>query len=220
MEKMNFLPCAFVFFMAFTGGFADAASFILIGTFSGHLTGNSILSLIWVIDSNYRAFFVSVTALIGFIVGTILGIIWRKNIKQEKNMYLPMICQLALVIIIIIIKKLSGEAMISNYIFAFGLSFSLGIQNGVYNRILKTNIHTTYITGITTSLFEALLYTDKSNLDKVFNKKIFALISSGFVFGAGTGAFMTHHFNIDGFMLIILLISISTILCYLFSNKT
>lgn len=219
IKSDRLLPYFFVFMMAFSGGFADAASFILIGVFSGHLTGNSILSLIRIIEGDYSALFISILALIGFIAGTLSGIIWRRNILHAKNMYLPIILQLVLVIVVVAVKKTLGETVASTYIFAIGLSFSLGVQNGVYTHIVKASIHTTYITGVTTSLFEGLLYPDNTNSDKVFSRKIFAILSSAFVLGAGVGAFVSHHFGVDGFMLIIPLIFISAVVCFLYTNR-
>lgn len=218
--KSNSLsPYFFVFMMAFTGGFADAASFILLGVFSGHVTGNSVLSLIWVIEGNYSKLFTSVAALLGFIVGTFGGIVWRKNIQQTKNMYQALIFQLILVTAVFMVRNTWGETAASTLIFTLGLSCTLGVQNGFYMRVGNTSVHTTYITGISTSLVEALLYTKKTKSDRNFSKKIFAILMSAFVFGAGVGALMSYHFGLNGFMLIIPLISISAVVCFFYLRE-
>lgn len=213
MKSDNPLPGIFVFTLAFTGGFADASSFILLGVFSGHLTGNSVLSLIQLISGDYAALSVSVTALAGFIAGTVAGIVWRRHIRRERNRYLLMIPQFILIAACAVLWKTMGGTQPGNWFFAAGLSFALGIQNGGFSRLFGSPVHTTYITGTTTSLLLSLLETDRPDVAAVRDRRIHAVIPCAFVLGAGGGALMTYHFHLGGFLALIPIVLFSALLC-------
>lgn len=217
VKNDNFAVCCFVFVLAFTGGFADASTFLLLGVFSGHLTGNSVLSLIQLIQGSYAAFFISLTALAGFVSGTVAGILCRRMIRQERNAYLLLALQLFLIAAVIVLLKTLGTATPGNYIFAAMSSFALGIQNGGFGRVLESKVHTSYITGTTTSFFQSWLGPELRNAEAKLDRRLHALIPCAFVLGAGAGAFLTDRFHIGGFMMLIPLIVFSTALCRRYS---
>lgn len=216
----NLLAYLFIFAMAFTGGFADAASFILVGTFSGHVTGNTVLSFIQLTQGQYTDLLLSLMALTGFCIGSLTGIVWRQNIKIQNNTCIPIVLQLFLITFAIAAKKTFPQYPESTYIFILAFSFSLGLQNGAYNHICQAKIHTTYISGTTTTLLEALFYTDKTKPAQIFGRNVTLTLVSAFGLGACTGAFMTYHFNMNGTLLLIPIIFISAILCHLHAKTT
>lgn len=214
------LPYLFVFVLSVIGGFADAASFVSFGVFSGHLTGNSVLSLVYFVNQNTAALYTSLISLLGFASGTVLGIVWRKRIVQHKFLCLPIIMQFALLSGLFMAKGIGPDGLVITYVFIAGLSFSLGLQNGVFTQVAKVNVHTTYITGTATTFIESLFKASKVNEAQVSPRFMQGILLLGFVLGAGLGALMTYCFALNGFMLILLLIALSGILCYLNSQNT
>jgi len=86
-------------------------------------------------------------------------------------------------------------------IFVIFVSLALGLQNGAFGRVGGISVHTTYLTGMITSLIsmETEKYTSETVPPAVRapDPKIGLLckIWIAFVLGAGTGAAMVLHFK-------------------------
>jgi uncharacterized membrane protein YoaK (UPF0700 family) len=84
------------------------------------------------------------------------------------------------------------------------LSLALGLQNGAFRRVGGISVHTTYLTGMITSLIatEAEQYASEEVPRDVRaqDPKIELLcgIWTAFVLGAGTGAALVLHFGAVG----------------------
>ena len=86
------------------------------------------------------------------------------------------------------------------------LSLALGLQNGAFRRVGGISVHTTYLTGMITSLIstEAEQYTSEEVPHDVraHDPKIelLCVIWIAFVVGAGTGAALVLHFGALGML--------------------
>ena len=91
-------------------------------------------------------------------------------------------------------------------IFVILLSLALGLQNGAFRRVGGISVHTTYLTGMITSLIstEAEQYSSEEvpHAVRAHDPKIELLygIWIAFVLGAGTGAAMSFRFQVLGIL--------------------
>jgi len=91
-------------------------------------------------------------------------------------------------------------------IFVISMSLALGLQNGGFRRVGGISVHTTYLTGMITSLIstETERYASEVVPPSVRtpDPKIGLLYGMwiGFVLGAGTGAAMVLHFGALGML--------------------
>ena len=91
-------------------------------------------------------------------------------------------------------------------IFVIFVSLALGLQNGAFRRVGGISVHTTYLTGMITSLISAETERYASEVIprsvSVHDPKIGLLyeIWIAFGLGAGTGAAMVLHFKALGML--------------------
>lgn len=206
----------YMILFSFIGGFADASSFVVSGVFTGHLTGNFVLSTVYAVTQNYHLLGFSIIALIGFISGTTLGSWFRikKEILIAYKTSIALIFQLTIIVFIFFVNIYFNNN-ISHIIFLGGLSFALGLQNGTIHSFHKMNIHSTYVTGMTTSLINNLLslqQNDPDHAQKSALYKIQFLMILAFVTGALTGAACIHFMQFFGFSVLVILLLITIIL--------
>jgi uncharacterized membrane protein YoaK (UPF0700 family) len=91
-------------------------------------------------------------------------------------------------------------------IFVIFVSLALGLQNGAFRRAGGISVHTTYLTGMITSLISAegekyasgMLPVSSSPPDP--KMELLCGIWIAFVVGAGTGAAMVLHFGAVGML--------------------
>ncbi|EHD14681.1 hypothetical protein CIN_06130 [Commensalibacter intestini A911] len=219
LRHKTLLPI-YIFLFTFIGGFADASSFLLSGIFTGHLTGNLVLCAVYTVQQNYFLLFHCICAVIGFISGTILGVWFRieKKIQPSYKTSIALIFQLSVIILIFVIDLLFHTDT-SHILFFTVLSFALGIQNGTINKLYKLGIHSSYVTGMTTTLINNYLTLEKT--DPEYSNKIILYIIQFFiilffVIGALTGALCIYLMNFMGFSALgLLLISSITLSIYI-----
>ena len=90
--------------------------------------------------------------------------------------------------------------------FVIFVSLALGLQNGAFRRVGGISVHTTYLTGMITSLISTETEKYGSEMGppsvRVPDPKIGLLrgIWIAFVLGAGTGAAMVFHFKALGML--------------------
>lgn len=107
----------------------------------------------------------------------------------------------------------------SHILFFTVLSFALGIQNGTINKLYKLGIHSSYVTGMTTTLINNYLTLEKT--DPEYSNKIILYIIQFFiilffVIGALTGALCIYLMNFMEFSALgLLLISSITLSIYI-----
>jgi uncharacterized membrane protein YoaK (UPF0700 family) len=192
--------------LAFVGGYGDAAGFVLAKTFTGHVTGNLVLAAIAVAAHDWRAMLGPLSAVVTFLIGIFVSVLIVRPLKAWSSWpLLPAI--MAIEIILILAASLALTSGVHGVeIFVIFVSLALGLQNGAFRRAGGISVHTTYLTGMITSLIstEAEQYAPQGVPPPVsaHDPKISLLcgIWIAFVLGAGTGAAMVLHFGALGML--------------------
>lgn len=201
--------------LAFVGGYGDAAGFVLARAFTGHATGNLVLGAIATATGDFRGALTHFSAVVVFLVGVFLGA-WMMRSLNASRLSSVMIMELTL---ILVSPLLLSASLAGTQIFVLCVSLALGLQNGAFRRVGGIAVHTTYLTGMLTSLIssEAEKYPSDqfSPIPSVHQPKItlIAQIWIAFVLGASSGAAATFHFKQWG-MLGIAVILLAAILLH------
>jgi uncharacterized membrane protein YoaK (UPF0700 family) len=190
------------FGLAFVGGYGDAASFVLAKTFTGHVTGNLVLTAIAVAAHDWRAALEHLSAIVTFLMGISLSVLIVRPLKTWSSWpLLPTIMAVEVILIVVASLALASNMAHGVEIFVIFVSLALGLQNGTFRRVGGISVHTTYLTGMITSLIS--METEKYASETVppavraSDPEIGLLckIWIAFVLGAGTGAAMVLHFK-------------------------
>src|ERR1700693_819527 len=193
--------------LAFVGGYGDAASFVLAKTFTGHVTGNLVLAAIAVAAHDWRATLAPLSAIVAFLIGIVLSVLIVRPLKTWSSWpLLPTVMGIEVILLVAASLALSSGLAQGVGIFVIFLSLALGLQNGAFRRVGGISVHTTYLTGMITSLIatEAEQYASEEVPRDVRaqDPKIELLcgIWTAFVLGAGVGAAMSFHFKALGIL--------------------
>jgi uncharacterized membrane protein YoaK (UPF0700 family) len=192
--------------LAFVGGYGDAAGFVLAKTFTGHVTGNLVLAAIAVAAHDWRAMLGHLSAIVTFLIGIFVSVLIARPLKTWSSWpLLRTIMGMELILIVAASLALASGVARGVEIFVIFVSLALGLQNGAFRRAGGISVHTTYLTGMITSLIS----TEAEQYSQVvpppvsaYDPKISLLcgIWIVFVLGAGTGAAMVLHFGAVGML--------------------
>jgi uncharacterized membrane protein YoaK (UPF0700 family) len=195
------------FGLAFVGGYGDAASFVLAKTFTGHVTGNLVLGAIAVAAHDWRAMLGHLSAIVTFFLGVFLSALIVRPLKSWASWpLLPIVMGIEVLLIVAASLVLASGVTHGIEIFVIFVSLALGLQNGAFRQAGGISVHTTYLTGMITSLIstEVEKYTSEAAPapGKATDPKITLLcgIWIAFVVGAGTGAAMVLRFGALGML--------------------
>ena len=195
------------FGLAFVGGYGDAASFVLAKTFTGHVTGNLVLGAIAVAAHDWRALLGHLSAIVTFFLGVFLSALIVRPFKSWASWpLLPIVMGIEVMLIAAASLVLASGVTHGIEIFVIFVSLALGLQNGAFRQAGGISVHTTYLTGMITSLIstEAEKYTSEAAPapGKAPDPQIALLcgIWIAFVVGAGTGAAMVLRFGALGML--------------------
>jgi len=196
------------FALAFVGGYGDAASFVLARTFTGHVTGNLVLGAIAVAAHDWRASFGHLSAIVTFLFGVVLSVVILHALQAWLSSwpFLPTIMGIEVILIVAASLALALNVVYGVAIFVILVSLALGLQNGAFRRVGGVSVHTTYLTGMITSLIsaEAERYASQgaAPLAKAPDPPMGFLcgVWLTFVLGAATGAAMVFHFKAPGML--------------------
>jgi uncharacterized membrane protein YoaK (UPF0700 family) len=195
------------FGLAFVGGYGDAASFVLAKTFTGHVTGNLVLAAIAVAFHDWRAALGHLSAIVTFLIGIFLSLLIVRPLKKWPSWpLLPTIMGIEVILIVTASLALASDLAHGVETFVIFVSLALGLQNGAFRRVGGISVHTTYLTGMITSLIS-------SETEKYVSEVVPPLVRTpdprigllcgiwiAFVLGAGTGAAMVMHFKAPGML--------------------
>lgn len=84
----------------------------------------------------------------------------------------------------------------------------MGLQNGFFNKIGSVSIHSTYITGMTTSWIAAILKRSKEDDSKIITLFLFII---SFILGALAGGILSVNYHLLGFSSVLMLLFIALI---------
>jgi len=195
------------FGLAFVGGYGDAASFVLAKTFTGHVTGNLVLGAIAVAAHDWRALLGHLSAIVTFFLGVFLSALIVRPLKSWASWpLLPIVMGIEVMLMAAASLVLESGVTHGIEIFVIFVSLALGLQNGAFRQAGGISVHTTYLTGMITSLIstEVEKYTSEAAPapGKATDPKITLLcgIWIAFVVGAGTGAAMVLRFGALGML--------------------
>lgn len=188
--------------LAFVGGFADAGSYILVGSFTGHITGNSILLAVHVVNLQWRPALGCLAAVIAFLAGTAGGVSWPQPPGRSACRRLAPVLALETALIVLGISASLLPATAQNDVFLVSLCLALGLQNGALGKIDSVPFHTTFITGLSTTLVAALAAGKPGA-----KRRLLPLIIGCFILGAFVGALAATRVGIAGFALVLALLA-------------
>jgi uncharacterized membrane protein YoaK (UPF0700 family) len=193
--------------LAFVGGYGDAAGFVLAKTFTGHVTGNLVLAAIAVAARDWRAMVRHLSAIVTFLIGVLLSMLVGRPLKAWPSWsLLPTIMGTEVILIVAASLALASNMTHGVEIFVIFVSLALGLQNGAFRRVGGLSVHTTYLTGMITSLIsteaEKYAFAEVPAPVSVPDRRIGVLcgIWAAFVLGAGMGAAIVLHFKSPGML--------------------
>ena len=195
----------FTFGLAFVGGYSDAASFILARTFTGHVTGNFVLAAISIAAQDWPTFLRRVLAIVLFIIGIILSVILERMLARRiPRSFLPVALGLEIILISLAYFVLTSALAARVGLFVICMALALGLQNAAWREAGGITVHSTYITGMITSLVTsgAQRYISKISPKTMADTKITLLsgIWLAFVAGATLGAVLVFRFGALGIL--------------------
>jgi uncharacterized membrane protein YoaK (UPF0700 family) len=198
------------FGLAFIGGYADAASFILAKTFTGHLTGNFVLTAVRLAGSDWPNLLRCVLAITLFLTGIVLSVILEKWLGKSLRPFLPAVLGLEVVLISTAYFALTSLLAIRLELFVIFMSLALGLQNGAWREAGGITVHSTYLTGMVTNLLTtgAQRYVSKASRESRPDAKVSLLCGMwiAFVLGALLGATMVLLWQAPGILGIVVVL--------------
>ena len=193
--------------LAFIGGYGDAAGFVLAKTFTGHVTGNLVLGAIAVAAHDWRATVGHLLAVMTYLIGIPLSALIARRFKSWPSApFLPIVMGIEVILIVAASLVLASNVPHGVAIFVIFVSLALGLQNGAFHRVGGIGVHTTYLTGMITSLIstETEKYASGETPPTMRapdpKMRLLCGIWAAFVVGAGTGAAMVLHFKALGML--------------------
>jgi uncharacterized membrane protein YoaK (UPF0700 family) len=193
--------------LAFVGGYGDAAGFILAKTFTGHVTGNLVLGASAVAAHDWRATLGHLLAIVTFLIGVPLSVLIARHFKSWPSApFLSTVMGIEVMLIVAASLVLASNVPHGVAIFVIFASLALGLQNGAFRRVGGISVHTTYLTGMITSLIstEAEKYASSEAPPPMRTPdpkmRLLCGIWAAFVLGAGMGAAMVLHFKALGML--------------------
>jgi uncharacterized membrane protein YoaK (UPF0700 family) len=138
--------------LAFVGGYGDAASFVLVKTFTGHVTGNLVPGAIAVAAHQWRVALEHLSAIVTFMMGICVSAMIVRPLKAWSSWpLLPTVMGMEVTLMAVASLLLSSHVAHRVEIFVILVSLALGLQDGAFRRIGGVSVHTTYLTGMITS---------------------------------------------------------------------
>ena len=176
--------------LTFTGGFADAGSYILVDTFAGHITGSAVLLMVDLIHADWPHAVLCCIAIPAFLAGTAAGAAWPHS--AGHSLCRRLIPRLALEILLIVASLAVGPG--DRMPFLLFTALALGLQNGSVGKIASVSYHTTFITGLSTTLVTSLATGQPGA-----KRTLLPVMIGCFALGALCGAFAVDHAKLPGF---------------------
>jgi len=187
------------------GGYSDAASFILAKTFTGHVTGNLVLTAISIASKDWSTFFRRVLAIALFLMGIILSVILERGPTQKlSRSFLPMVLGLEIILIPLAYCALTSPLDARLELFVTCMGLCQGLQNGAWRGAGGISVRSTYLTGMITTLLTTAAQKYIFQAARVARPDPKISLLSGiwvaFVAGAALGATLVLRYNAPGIL--------------------
>jgi uncharacterized membrane protein YoaK (UPF0700 family) len=200
--------------LACTGGYADAASFLLAGTFTGHVTGNVILAAISLGTGKYRELGIHLLAIGLFSFATGAGVLLSRAFANTAAALMRALCIEMTLVAFAMLCTLEHISRTSIPLIAC-LCLALGLQNGVFSKSLGVSVHATYLTGNATRLLTSILQKEPSDAQMRSERntaiRLLWLTSISFAAGAVFAGFAVHLFEGRALWLLELILLLTTL---------
>jgi len=209
------------FGLAFVGGYCDAAGYVLAKTFTGHITGAMVLAAISVAGHDWGTSLRHMLAIALFLTGVVLIPISERFLARTPSRFLlPAVMGVEIVLISTAYFALTSHLTAKFGLFVGCMSLALGLQNGAFSQAGGISVHTTYLTGMITSLLktatERRISQTTTGNEPTYDQKVKLLggIWLAFFLGATVGAAMVFWFGALGlvgaaFLLLAMVIGVS-----------
>jgi uncharacterized membrane protein YoaK (UPF0700 family) len=202
--------------LAFIGGYADASSFLTAGTFTGHLTGNCVLAAVSFSTQEWYVALDRLLAVVAFLAGILSSLTLSRLLPIYLRRYsLPVSMLIELALVAAAFLFVWNHA--SHELFILCMCSALGIQNDALRKTNQVGVHSTYMTGMVTTLvqkcFGYLLsvrgVANESARDAAGSAiQVIAPIWISFILGALGGAIIVARFHALGLLGIALLLGL------------
>src|SRR5712675_172500 len=155
MSKNHWSDSWLSFGLAFVGGYCDAAGYVLAKTFTGHITGTLVLAAISLASQDWRTLLRHLLAIVVFLTGVVSILISERLISRSPSRsLLPAVMSIEIVLISTAYLALTSHLNVRFELFVGCISLALGLQNGAFSQAGGISVHTTYLTGMITSLLK------------------------------------------------------------------
>jgi uncharacterized membrane protein YoaK (UPF0700 family) len=194
--------------LAFVGGYADASSFLLAGAFTGHLTGNCVLAAVSAASKDWYLTLDRLLAVIVFLAGILFSLTLNRLVPVRLRQY-----SLAIAMFIEVLLILSASLLLNSgantELFIMCMCLALGIQNDALHKTNGISVHSTYMTGMVTTLMQKSFdhlssrrsLNENSSRDSTrLTIQVLAPMWISFIFGALTGAVIVSSFHSIGLL--------------------
>jgi uncharacterized membrane protein YoaK (UPF0700 family) len=198
--------------LAFVGGYADASSYLLARTFTGHLTGNCVLAAVSAASKEWYLTLDRLLVVIVFLAGILVSLILNRFVPVRLRQY-----SLAIAMFIEVLLIVSASLFLINRandeLFIVCMCLALGIQNGALDKTNGISVHSTYMTGMVTTLMQKSfgrlfsrrsLKEDSSKNSARLTIQVLAPMWISFICGALAGAMIVSSFHSIGLLGIVM----------------
>jgi uncharacterized membrane protein YoaK (UPF0700 family) len=142
-------------YLAFIGGYVNSAGFVLIGTFTSHVTGNVGRFTNQLASRQFSSAMVALSWIAAFFAGAFLAsMIVESNFfgHQARAYALTLLLELVLLSAFGVTNRVAVADRPPIEIEALMLSAAMGIQNSLVTRLSGAVVRTTHLTGVVTDL--------------------------------------------------------------------
>jgi uncharacterized membrane protein YoaK (UPF0700 family) len=143
-------------YLAFIGGFVNSAGYLLIGSFTSHVTGNVGRLANDVAALEFHAAAAAVTMIIAFFTGAFAASMAIESDFFRKVPYaysFALFCEGALLVMFMLLSRLTtAEHPRMQDAEAAILCAAMGMQNSLVTRLSGAVVRTTHLTGVVTDL--------------------------------------------------------------------
>src|SRR5712675_2130098 len=192
--------------LAFIGGYCDAAGYVLAKTFTGHITGTLVLAAISLAGHDWRTLLRHLSAIALFLTGVVFILVSERLTRMPSRFLLPIVMGAEIVLISTAYSVLTSDLTAKFGLFVSCMSLALGLQNGAFSQAGGISVHTTYLTGMITSLLKTEIerhssQTTAGNEQASDEKgKLLGGIWLAFFLGATVGAAMVFWLGAPGLL--------------------
>jgi uncharacterized membrane protein YoaK (UPF0700 family) len=177
------------------GGYGDAASFVLVHCFSGHVTGNTVLAAIALTSGGGTGELL--LAVFCFLGATAFAQRLRSSTDRPvggNGFRYVLIAEITL--LFLSPYMLGGQHQV---LFIAAMCLAFGLQNGVLSKAGGIGLHSTYLTGTLTHLLSLLVRAGAADTEATkFETRTLLLVWFAFVAGALCGGLTISHVGPKG----------------------